>query len=135
MSQDIVNIVLGLSSSERKELIEMIRISLELEQYYHMNAVSWYQYMREVASRIVGVDNTNESRNRGSVLARSMVAFQLKCDGMNLTNIGKLMGKDHSTVSHMINKMIDIFAYPNLFYRENAYWNQFKNIIDNETDR
>lgn len=71
-------------------------------------AVRWMRVMHAVAKhhKISVADIMSETRERHVVTARFEIFYRLRIDlAMSYTRIGKLFGKDHSTVMHGVNKI------------------------------
>lgn len=73
-----------------------------------------------------------ESRESHHVWARTMVAYQMCKEGYTRTEIGRQMLKNHSTVTHMRNKMQDVFVLPQMYGDILEMWDKFQKQIDNE---
>lgn len=52
----------------------------------------------------------SKKRDRPVVKARTMVAQLLRQKGYSLSEIGRFLGRDHSTVIHMLRKPVDRFV-------------------------
>ena len=72
------------------------------------------------------------SREAGEVWARTMVAFQMCKEGYTTTEIGRQMEKDHSTITHLKNKMRDALSLPQAYGDIIEIWNRFQKQIDND---
>ena len=62
------------------------------------------------------------SRKPRAVMARTLVAYRLRLDGVSTTHIGWLIRKDHATVIHYTRMMEDALAFPQAFKELNRYW-------------
>lgn len=63
------------------------------------------------------------------VWARTMVAFQMLMEGYSTSEIGHQMQKDHSTITHMKNKMMDVFDLPQAYRDIIEIWDNFQKQI------
>lgn len=95
-----------------------ILISESLRQKYK----DYCSFMQE----ITGEDPEKKTRIRIYVTMRSMIAYRLSIEGSPLLHIGYVMDKEHSTIRHYINKVIDFFTYPG-FDSERELWDKFMN--------
>lgn len=95
-----------------------ILISESLQQKYK----DYCSFMQE----ITGEDPEKKTRIRIYVTMRSMIAYRLSIEGSPLLHIGYVMDKEHSTIRHYINKVIDFFTYPG-FDSERELWDKFMN--------
>ena len=69
------------------------------------------------------------SRIPEHVWARTMVAYQMVKEGYTSTEIGHQMMKDHSSVTHMKNKMQDALDLPQAYRDILETWNEFQKRI------
>ena len=82
---------------------------------------------------IMGVGNIPfESRIPSHVWARCMVAYQMYKEGYTNAQIGHQMQKDHSTVTHMREKMFFALGYPHIYEDIIDIWKQFQKRIQND---
>ena len=95
-----------------------ILISESLRQKYK----DYCSFMQE----ITGEDPEKPSRVRIYVTMRAMIAYRLASEYYPLLHIGYVMDKEHSTIRHYINKVIDFFTYPG-FDSERELWDKFMN--------
>ena len=70
------------------------------------------------------------SRESGHVWARTMVAYQMIKEGYSTSEIGGQMLKNHSTITHLKNKMEDVFAMPQAYGDILEIWNEFQKQIE-----
>lgn len=80
-----------------------------------------------LAGQVLGLPSISmTSRKAGQVLARQLVMKQLRDEGLTTTAIGKLMGKDHATVIHLVESLtFDIKYNDDLKHT----WNEFQKMI------
>ncbi len=95
-----------------------ILISESLRQKYK----DYCSFMQE----ITGEDPEKPSRVRIYVTMRAMIAYRLASEYYPLLHIGYVMDKEHSTIRHYINKVLDFFTYPG-FDSERELWDKFMN--------
>ena len=78
----------------------------------------------------MGVDSLSTlSRKANDVWGRTMVAYQMSMEGFTTIEIGRQMMKDHATIIHYRNKMMDVFAYPEGFRDILEIWDKFQKRI------
>ena len=71
-------------------------------------------------------------RAEDDVLIRVFTAYRLRKEGYSLGAIGKVMHRDHSTITHYIrNKMSDMLAVPRFYRRELEMYDKMNEILDN----
>ena len=137
MSADLLDQVLSLSSQERQELLEQIRLSLVKDGKIvpQRNSREWKDRLMSYAAIAIGVDKIREDRRPINVLGRSMVISQLCKDGLTLAQIGILMDRDHSSVLYCRDRLKNMLGIPAMFGQEIQMWNNFQKLLNNETDR
>ena len=69
------------------------------------------------AIMVTGYPYTPGSRDAQSVLCRTISAWRMMDEGYTISDIGKAMGKDHSTVSYYAKQRKDAIELP-VAYRE-----------------
>lgn len=85
-------------------------------------------YMTEILGEPIPV----KSRESRHVWARAMVVYQLTEEGFTTGETGGMVGKNHSTITHLKHKMRDALDYP-FAYRDIIHiWKQFQNRLENE---
>lgn len=71
-------------------------------------------------------------RAEEDVLIRVFTAYRLRKEGYSLGAIGRVMHRDHSTITHYIrNKMSDMLAVPRFYRRELEMYDKMNEILDN----
>lgn len=83
----------------------------------------------ETMNKIVGVDVV---KNNSWLIAhyRFMIAFAMRMDGFRLAEIGDLMGKNHSTISHGVTALRDMLSLPEIYSDEAAVWQEYQKQIN-----
>lgn len=76
----------------------------------------------------------SRSRDSWNVWARNMVAFRMWRDGYRPSDIGRVLGRDHSTVAHCVRKAGEMLAMPGMYPDETEIWEKFNKILENEED-
>ena len=56
-----------------------------------------------------------EGRESHYVWARTMVAYQMSKEGYTTIEIGRQMMKNRTTIIHLLKKMQDVFAFPQIY--------------------
>lgn len=130
---NLTDIVLALPASERRSLMEKIKISLELDSPFFADAAHYCEYLFKVSAYVLGLPSIPDDRREESVFGRMMVIRQLLDEGMTMLRCGELLHRHYSTISHLRDKMDVILTHPNWYGKEITYWNTFKNIVNNET--
>lgn len=86
-------------------------------------------YYVEVMSEIIGRNVLDRSRNRDLVWGRNMIAYQLLRSGLSLSEVGRLLGMDHSTMHYCKGQVAKMLSMPSMYVREIDIWNQFQERI------
>lgn len=88
--------------------------------------------MGELAT-IMGLQTISyERRHPAHMWGRTMVAYEMSREGYSRTEIGYQMMKDHSSVTHMINKMRDALSLPQAYADIIKIWNEFQKRIQDD---
>ena len=77
---------------------------------------------------VSGYDVFDKSRDRPVVVARVMVSAVLLDDGLTVMQIGRLLGKNHTTIVHYKGLMNSFMTSPG-YGAERDLWEKFKNTI------
>lgn len=73
-----------------------------------------------------------EGRESHFVWARTMVAYQMSKEGYTTIEIGRQMMKNRTTIIHLLNKMQDVFALPQMYENELEMWYKFQKQIEHD---
>ena len=68
-----------------------------------------------IAESVTGLRNDPKRRDSQSVLLRTIIVWRMIDEGYSYTDIGRAMGKDHSTVSYYARMRKDAVAIPMAF--------------------
>ena len=71
-----------------------------------------------------------EGRESHCVWARTMVAYQKSKKGYPTIEIGKKKKKNRTTIIHLLKKMQDVFAFPQMYENELEMWYKFQKQIE-----
>lgn len=80
-------------------------------------------------SDIVGMDILQKSRLSKLVWARYMVAYQMRQDGYSVLSVGRMLGLDHSSVTHCMGRMRMMLDNPRLYDWETRIWMKFQKTL------
>lgn len=70
-----------------------------------------------------------KTRENGNALIRAIVAYRLAQEGYHYVEIGRTIGRDHSTVSHYIRKIENMMLVPNSYKLEISILNEFNRLV------
>ena len=71
-----------------------------------------------------------EGRESHYVWARTMVAYQMSKEGYPTIEIGRQMMKNRTTIIHLLKKMQDVFASPQMYEDVLKMWYKFQKQIE-----
>lgn len=77
-------------------------------------------------NRIIGRNILDNRRDATLVWGRAFVIWQLFKDGFTEMQIGAMMGKDHSTIHHVKEKVKTAMKYPAAYRQEMKMWTDFQ---------
>lgn len=70
-----------------------------------------------------------DSRERENTLIRQFVAYKLHGEGYSYTEIGKIMHRDHSTITHLAYRMRDMLSLPVMYRQEVQQFKRFEGLL------
>lgn len=70
-----------------------------------------------------------DTRERENTLIRSFVAYKLHNEGYSCTEIGKIMKRDHSTITNLVHRMRDMLSLPNAYKWEVQQFKRFEEML------
>lgn len=132
MDKSLLKKIKALPSDDKKELIEYIRNSLVIEKYPVILIEDRYQQLLEAAESTFG-RKMQKGRDIDDVMMRRFIAYKLREDGYTYSQISRVMGKNHSTIIHLIYQMEDYFELPKMYKEDiKKYFKFHSTIIQNE---
>ena len=87
-----------------------------------------YAEVLAAAERAVGV-KMNPGRDAVTTTVRSFVAYRLHKEGYSYNDIGRMMGRDHSTVVHLVERKENALSVPGAYKSETEMFNRFEEIL------
>lgn len=118
-----------LKRGEKQTMISTLIHSLE-----GMDSGETFSVYHAAIVKVIGCEVLTGSREREKVIGRAILAYACAKQGMSENTIGRLMGRDHSTIHHLKKMVKDWEAFPHIFKDENAVYVQFLKEINNEID-
>ena len=67
----------------------------------------------------------SKERSKDNTIFRSFVAFRLRDEGYTNKDIGKMLRRDHSTVTHLCNIVRNMLSVPNAYRKEISMYERF----------
>jgi len=111
---EIMDSIKSLPMFEKKDLA--YKVIREIDRIEKMEGVTQrWDTVLFTAIRVTGKPYTTGSRDAQTVLVREIAAWRMMDEGYSITDIGRAMGKDHSTVSYYARMRKDAVAIPMAF--------------------
>ena len=70
-----------------------------------------------------------DSRERENILIRSFVAYKLHEEGYSYSEIGKMMKRDHSTITNLVHRVRDMLSIPYAYKTEVSKYKEFEKLV------
>lgn len=87
-----------------------------------------YPFVLSCAEQAVGRKLSRE-RCEENTLIRSFVSYRLRTEGYGYSEIGQMLGRDHSTVIHLYNRMSDMLSVPYAYRKEIELLKEFERLL------
>lgn len=71
-----------------------------------------------------------DSRGRENTIIRQFVAFRLHNEGYSYSEIGNMLNRDHSTITHLAHRMRDMLSVPGAYKRELQQFKRFEELCE-----
>ena len=138
MWEDIQEIWYETDKTLHSELVKAMataseRFSLALKNLHEKNECpptigERFPFVLACAEIAVGRTLGNE-RCEDNTLIRSFVSYQLRKEEYGYCEIGRMLGRDHSSVIYLYNKMSDMMSVPNAYREEMEKWKEFQRLV------
>lgn len=122
---------LELQETHKQRLIEILQDSLRPERTIDKR----FNVLLDIATELCGTGITARTHEQYSSLGRNMIAYQLRQEGYSLIRIGKMLGRNHSSVLAMERRMKDVLAFPHIMPHENEIWNEFQKRLKEHDEK
>lgn len=70
-----------------------------------------------------------DSRERENTQIRQFVAYRLHNEGYSYSEIGKMLKRDHSTVTNLVHRTRDMLSLPNAYKWEVQQYKRFEELL------
>lgn len=80
-------------------------------------------------AEIVCGNKLTDTRERENILIRSFVAYKLHEEGYSYSEIGKMLKRDHSTVTNLVHRVRDMISIPYAYKEEVAKYKEFEKLV------
>ena len=96
-----------------------------------MTAENRYQELQEIMQQIIPFDPNAKGRStKDAVLARRVIAFQMRRDGFPVVSISRAMKRHHSIIVDQTNDLLmTLDDESNAYLREVQVWKQFRALV------
>lgn len=122
---EIVTRCLAMSRANRQHLIAILEESLEEKETIQER----FQTLLGCATMLMGDGILSNSRDFFCVFGRMLIAYQMHKEGFGWSEIGRQMGRSHSTIICLVKKMEDYLKYKSYYRNESALWEEFQRLI------
>ena len=133
MSDDLKLAVENLSFKDKVELREFLSDMIDSSRRLSQSPLRCSMLLGTMAAAL-GWEKPipYEGREAHFVWARTMVAYQMSKEGYHTVEIGRQMMKNRTTIIHLLNKMQDVFAFPQMYENELEMWYKFQKQIEHD---
>ena len=131
MSDDLKLAVENLSLKDKVELRENLSDMIDSSMRLSQSPLRCSILMGTMAAAL-GWEHPipYEGRESHDVWARTMVAYQMSKEGYTTIEIGRQMMKNRTTIIHLLKKMQDVFAFPQMYEDVLEMWYKFQKQIE-----
>ena len=70
-----------------------------------------------------------DTRERENTQIRQFVAYRLHSEGYSYSEIGKMLKRDHSTVTNLVHRMRDMLSLPVMYRQEVQQFKRFEELL------
>ena len=129
--EDVLDIVYTYADSDEDatDKARAIRALKELREMYDCAAPVSERFAEVVAAaeQAVGCRLTR-LRTKDTTLVRCFVSYRLREEGYTYSEIGRMLGRDHSTVTSQVNRVKDMLSLPQVFRWEVGAFRRFMEL-------
>ena len=131
MSDELKLAVENLSLKDKVELREFLSDMIDSSRRLSQSPLRCSMLMGTMAAAL-GWEHPIpfEGRESHYVWARTMVAYQMSKEGYTTIEIGRQMMKNRTTIIHLMKKMQDVFAFPQMYEDVLKMWYKFQKQIE-----
>ena len=111
---EIMDSIKALPMGAKKDLA--YKVIREIDRIEKLEgAAQRFATLLAIAESVTGLRNDPKRRDSQSVLLRTIIVWRMIDEGYSYSDIGRAMGKDHSTVSYYARMRKDAVAIPMAF--------------------
>ena len=131
MSDELKLAVENLSLKDKVELREYLSDMIDPSRKLSQSPLRCSILLRTMAAALGWeLPIPYEGRESHYVWARTMVAYQMSKEGYSNIEIGRQMMKNRTTIIHLMKKMQDVFAFPQMYEDVLKMWYKFQKQIE-----
>lgn len=124
---DLTEEALALSAPERRDLMRKIERSLIKEQRAS-NIQERYKVVKSAVETVTD-HKIEDGRLHEDVVCRMYIAYILKQDGYFYSEIGSVLGKNHSTICYLVQAVKDMLSLPLIYQDEVSKLNEIQLML------
>ena len=124
---DLIEEALALSVPERRDLMRKIERSLVKEQRAS-NIKERYEVVKSAVETAMD-HKIQDGRLHEDVVCRMYIAYILKQDGYFYSEIGSVLGKNHSTICYLVQAVNDMLSLPLIYQDEVSKLNEIQSTL------
>ncbi len=115
--------VLDLPMADRLALLEALRVSIQVP---NIGRASRLEFLADKMTEVSGVNiRETKDRSRRVVWTRYIFCFVARREGYSQTNIGEVIGRDHSTICYAERRVNEAFSIPAAYAPEIELYNKY----------
>lgn len=129
---EIMDSIKALPMGAKKDLA--YKVIREIDRIEKLEgAAQRFATLLAIAESVTGLRNDPKRRDSQSVLLRTIIVWRMIDEGYSYTDIGRAMGKDHSTVSYFARMRKDAVSIPMAFREHLTMYGKLVHAL-NEND-
>ena len=128
MEDNIFREALSMPLHERREFVRRVKQSI-IDEEQAILARQKYEVVKSAVETVMERKLDIKSRLRIDVRGKVFMSYILRNDGYSLTEIGNMMGLNHSSVYHLSKTMEDWLSVPTLYKEEIEQFNKIEKLI------
>ena len=133
MSDDLKHAVENLSFKDKVELREYLSDMIDSSRRLSQSPLRCSILLGTMADALGWEHHIPyEGRESHYVWARTMVAYQMSKEGYTTIEIGRQMMKNRTTIIHLLKKIQDVFAFPQMYEDVLKMWYKFQKQIEHD---
>lgn len=122
MEGKLINQCLWLSDSDKRRLITILQESMQSNESDDQR----FKELLLIAESVAGKGVKTATKERYAVIGRRILAYQLRKEEYTTVKIGKLLNRNHASISCMVAEMENALTFPKAFPEEIQMFNEFQ---------